>query len=89
MYLQGLFPCEKMGGTLPPIVLKHQIYSIIKNKTTVDREIVRHEIHIIILYIYYIIIYIYICVHNFLYEILSPDIIKKQWKDTTNQTRIS
>lgn len=47
-YLQGLVPTGAIllasstaaFPALPPIVLKHQIYSIIKDKTIVDREIV-------------------------------------------------
>lgn len=40
IYLQGLIPSGSFGIDFPPIVLKHQIYSIIKNKTLVDKEIV-------------------------------------------------
>ena len=41
LYLKSKFPTEKFEGRLPPILLVHQIYSIIKCKTSVDREIVR------------------------------------------------
>ena len=41
LYMKSIFPEEKFGGRLPPIIMKHQIYSIIKNKTTVDKEVVR------------------------------------------------
>jgi hypothetical protein len=40
VYLNSKFPTEKFEGRLPPVVLVHQIYSIIKCKTSVDREIV-------------------------------------------------
>ena len=40
LYLKQLFPVEKFHNTLPPLVLKHQVYSVIHDKTTVDREIV-------------------------------------------------
>jgi serine/threonine-protein kinase 19 len=40
MYLKSKFPVEKFEGKLPPVLLVHQIYSIIKCKTSVDREIV-------------------------------------------------
>lgn len=38
MYLRDRFPADKLS--LPPLVLQHQLYSIIHNKTTVDRDIV-------------------------------------------------
>jgi hypothetical protein len=40
LYLKSKFPIEKFEEKLPPVLLVHQIYSIIKCKTTVDREIV-------------------------------------------------
>jgi hypothetical protein len=40
LYLKSKFPTEKFEGRLPPVLLVHQIYSIIKCKTSVDREIV-------------------------------------------------
>jgi hypothetical protein len=40
LYLKSKFPVEKFEGRLPPVLLVHQIYSIIKCKTSVDREIV-------------------------------------------------
>ncbi|XP_072125292.1 inactive serine/threonine-protein kinase 19-like isoform X2 [Mobula birostris] len=38
-FLASLFPRELFDDSLPPIVLKHQLYSIVKNKTTVDRQL--------------------------------------------------
>jgi len=40
LYLKSKFRTEKFEGRLPPVLLVHQIYSIIKCKTSVDREIV-------------------------------------------------
>ena len=39
LYVKNIFPTEKFEGRLPPVVLVNQIYSIIKCKTSVDREI--------------------------------------------------
>ena len=39
-YMKGLFPAEKFEHKLPAIVMKHQVYSIIHDKTSVDRELV-------------------------------------------------
>ncbi|PSN42723.1 hypothetical protein C0J52_13596 [Blattella germanica] len=39
LYLKDKFPIEKFQGKLPPVILVHQIYSIIKCKTTVDRDV--------------------------------------------------
>jgi hypothetical protein len=44
IYLKSKFPVETFKEKLPPIVLVHQIYSIIKCKTSVDREIVSTSI---------------------------------------------
>ena len=44
MYLSSLFPREKFEQKLPPIVMKHQLYSVIHDKTTTDRELVRGEL---------------------------------------------
>ena len=41
LYLCSLFPREKFEEKLPAIVMKHQLYSVIHNKTTADRELVR------------------------------------------------
>lgn len=39
LYLKSKFPIEKFKGRLPPVLLVHQIYSIIKCKTLVDRDV--------------------------------------------------
>lgn len=31
---------DKFEGRLPPIVAKHQLYSVVKNKTDVDKGLV-------------------------------------------------
>ena len=38
-YLSSIFPREKFANRLPAIVLKHQIYSIVQDRTLVDREL--------------------------------------------------
>lgn len=40
LYLKALFPVEKFGRNFPAIVMKHQVYSIVHDKTTVDREMI-------------------------------------------------
>ncbi len=42
LYLRSIFPVEKFEGRLPPIVHQHQLYSIVKNRTTVDKELVSY-----------------------------------------------
>ncbi|XP_051877630.1 serine/threonine-protein kinase 19-like isoform X2 [Pristis pectinata] len=39
IFLTSLFPRKLFDDSLPPIVLKHQLYSIVKDKTTVDRQL--------------------------------------------------
>ncbi|XP_042196922.1 serine/threonine-protein kinase 19 [Callorhinchus milii] len=39
LFLVRLFPRKLFDDCLPPIVLKHQLYSIVKDKTTVDRQL--------------------------------------------------
>ncbi|GAB1597258.1 serine/threonine-protein kinase 19-like [Argonauta hians] len=39
LYLKSLFPLEKFESRLPPVVLKHQVYSIVKNRTLVDKQL--------------------------------------------------
>lgn len=43
-YLKQLFPIEKYDSSLPAIILKHQVYSVIYDKTTVDSEIVSYNV---------------------------------------------
>lgn len=38
-YLASLFPRKLFNDVLPTIVLKHQLYSIVKDKTIVDRQL--------------------------------------------------
>ncbi|XP_023227832.1 serine/threonine-protein kinase 19-like [Centruroides sculpturatus] len=37
--LKSLFPIEKFDNKLPPIIMKHQIYTLMKNRTEVDKEL--------------------------------------------------
>ncbi|XP_072916215.1 inactive serine/threonine-protein kinase 19-like [Hemitrygon akajei] len=39
IFLASLFPRKLFDDSLPPIVLKHQLYSIVKDKTSVDRQL--------------------------------------------------
>ncbi|XP_061475420.1 inactive serine/threonine-protein kinase 19 isoform X2 [Rhineura floridana] len=38
-YLTSLFPRKLFEDSLPPLVLRHQIYSLVKDRTTVDRRL--------------------------------------------------
>ncbi|XP_029441746.1 serine/threonine-protein kinase 19 [Rhinatrema bivittatum] len=38
-YLSSLFPRKLFNDALPPLVFKHQIYSLIQDKTLVDRQL--------------------------------------------------
>ncbi|KAJ6653461.1 hypothetical protein lerEdw1_009215 [Lerista edwardsae] len=38
-YLASLFPRKLFEDSLPPLVLRHQIYSLVKDRTTVDRRL--------------------------------------------------
>ena len=38
--LASLFPLDVFEQRLPPIIMKHQIYSLVEDKTEVDRELV-------------------------------------------------
>lgn len=37
--LKSLFPIEKFDNKLPPIIMKHQIYTLMRNRTEVDKEL--------------------------------------------------
>lgn len=39
LYFKNLFPLDKFEHRLPPMVLKHQLYSLNKNRTVVDKEL--------------------------------------------------
>ena len=39
LYLKSLFPTDKFLYRVPTIILKHQLYSILENKTEVDRQL--------------------------------------------------
>lgn len=38
-YLKNLFPVEKFEGRLPPVILQHQLYAIVTNRTVVDQQL--------------------------------------------------
>ena len=40
LYIKTVFPQEKFKGLVPAIILKHQIYCVVKDKTLVDRQLV-------------------------------------------------
>ena len=42
-FLTSSFPLDVFEQRLPPIIMKHQIYSLVEDKTEVDREIVRFQ----------------------------------------------
>ncbi|XP_074648362.1 winged helix repair factor 1-like [Tubulanus polymorphus] len=39
LYLKNIFPKDKFERDLPAIMLKHQLYSILKNRTLVDKQL--------------------------------------------------
>ena len=39
-FLTSLFPLDVFEQRLPPIIVKHQIYSLVEDKTEADRELV-------------------------------------------------
>jgi len=41
-YVQSLFHVEVFEHCLPPIILHHQLYSIVHSRTVVDKELVRN-----------------------------------------------
>ena len=40
LYIKSTYPVKMFENIVPPIILKHQIYCVVKNKTLVDREVV-------------------------------------------------
>lgn len=40
-YVRSLFRTEVFENSLPPIILHHQLYSIVHSRTVVDKELVR------------------------------------------------
>uniref|UniRef100_A0A8C0JEW3 Serine/threonine kinase 19 n=1 Tax=Chelonoidis abingdonii TaxID=106734 RepID=A0A8C0JEW3_CHEAB len=40
-YLASLFPRQLFEDALPPLVLKHQLYSLVRDRTAVDRQLSR------------------------------------------------
>ncbi len=42
-YLMTLFSRKLFNDSLPPVVLKHQLYSLHNDKTAVDKQVVRSD----------------------------------------------
>ena len=40
-FLTSQFPLDAFEQRLPPIIMKHQVYSLVEDKTEADRELVR------------------------------------------------
>ena len=40
LFLKSVVPLSKFEGKIPAIILKHQIYCVVKDKTLVDRQLV-------------------------------------------------
>ena len=40
LFLKSVLPLSKFEGIIPAIVLKHQLYCVMKDKTLVDRQLV-------------------------------------------------
>lgn len=43
LFLKSIVPLNKFQGKIPAIILKHQIYCVMKDKTLVDRQLVSME----------------------------------------------
>ena len=42
LFLKSIVPLNKFEGKIPAIILKHQIYCVVKDKTLVDRQLVTY-----------------------------------------------
>jgi len=40
LYLRDIFPLKKFNNQLPPIILRHQLYSVVMNRGLVDMQLV-------------------------------------------------
>lgn len=40
LFLKSVIPLSKFEGKIPAIILKHQLYCVVKDKTLVDRQLV-------------------------------------------------
>ena len=40
LFLKSVVPLSKFEGKIPAIILKHQIYCVVKDRTLVDRQLV-------------------------------------------------
>ena len=44
LFLKSIFPVEKFDGRLPAVIFVHQIYSVIHNRTLVDKQLVLQHV---------------------------------------------
>jgi serine/threonine-protein kinase 19 len=44
LYIKSIFPQTIFGKLLPPVILKHQVYCVVKDKTLVDRQLVMYRV---------------------------------------------
>lgn len=42
-FFRSMFNSAKFNDRVPPIIFKHQLYSVVNNRTQVDRDIVSHR----------------------------------------------
>ena len=49
LYLKSIISLETFVGRIPAIVLKHQLYSVIQDKTIVDRQLVSGTFQLLLL----------------------------------------
>jgi len=49
LYLRDLFPLRKFDSQIPPIVLQHQLYSIVTNRDLVNLQLVRNNLWLLII----------------------------------------
>lgn len=47
LFLKSVVPLSKFEGKIPAIILKHQIYCVVKDKTLVDRQLVSFKDYIL------------------------------------------
>ena len=78
LFLKSIVPLNKFEGKIPAIILKHQIYCVVKDKTLVDRQLVSFTIY------KYVMIFSHLC--NIFMPTLQIKIkCKKKYKDKIEQ----
>jgi len=70
LYLRDLFPLKKFDHRLPPIILQHQLYSIVTNRGLVDMQLVSLSSELDIIANHYRHCYMHILVENAFLKIL-------------------